>query len=171
MSCWQLFYFFFYFFSALILIFIYFVVSITYLILMSALLALVKSLVALHGLFVSTFIPTLVRMRDEPFEMTLLHTVAGFCNPLGQSVFLQKPMTLNLTLCHCPELFNWVKLRGIRRKIHIFISSILNIPLYVFMRMNGCIIHNYIITFHMRMFIHFIESHFQETNVVARYST
>ncbi|EIE90493.1 hypothetical protein RO3G_15204 [Rhizopus delemar RA 99-880] len=50
-------------------------------------------------------------MRDEPFETTLLHTVASFFNPLGQSVFLQKPMTFNLTLCHCPELFNWVKLR------------------------------------------------------------
>ena len=162
--------FFLFIFSALIFLLIYFVVSITYLILMSALLALVKSLVALHGLFGSTFIPTLVRMRDEAFEKTLLHTVAGSCNPLGQSVFLQKPMTFNLTLCHCPELLNWVKLRGIRKKIHTFISSILNI-LNIFMRMNGSIIHNYIITFHMRIFIHFIESHFQESDVVVRYST
>ncbi|ORX59380.1 hypothetical protein DM01DRAFT_1398864 [Hesseltinella vesiculosa] len=28
-----------------------------------------------------------------------------------QSVLLQKPVALNLTLCHCPKLFDWVKLR------------------------------------------------------------
>lgn len=61
---------------------------------------------SLHWLSASIFIPTLIRMRDKPFEMTCLHTAADFCNPLGQSVFLQKPMMLNFTLCHRPELFN-----------------------------------------------------------------
>ncbi|PHZ11949.1 uncharacterized protein RHIMIDRAFT_138102 [Rhizopus microsporus ATCC 52813] len=53
-------------------------------------------------------------------------------------------MALYLTFRHCPELFYWVKLRRVSRKIHTFISSIFNIFLYVLMLMNGCIIHHYI---------------------------
>ncbi|KAI8983785.1 hypothetical protein BDB01DRAFT_702599, partial [Pilobolus umbonatus] len=49
-------------------------------------------------------------MRDETLEMTLLSTVENFCNSLGQSVLLKEPMTIYVSLCHCLELFNWVKL-------------------------------------------------------------
>lgn len=42
-------------------------------------------------------------------------------------IFLQKPMTLHFTICHCPKLFYWVKLRRASRKIHTFISTIFNI--------------------------------------------
>ena len=76
-------------------------------------------------------------------------------------------MALYFTLYHRPKLFYWVKFRRVSKKIHTFISSILDILPYVSVHMIGCIVYDYMMTFHIWMFIHFIENHFQETDVVT----
>lgn len=78
---------------------------------------------------------------------------------------------LQFALTNWPKLFNWIKLRRVRRKINSTVPSLLYILLYIIARVNRSVIHNKVTVFKLLIFIQNIQRTGNKVKVMTSYST